>query len=101
MDPLLVASIVELQRITRFGRARYIYGQVLLPQAYRLLQERVAAIEQQLKKQLITLASAQQQLTQLGIDKPEVDAMSARWEATLLKTPGAAQLINPYDGLLE
>ena len=95
LDPTLVASIVAVQEATRTGRMRLLYDQLLSPQDARLLEERVAAIGQQTKDQLITLDQAAAQLKTLGVGQADVHALIARWAATLKKSPGAAQLISP------
>jgi hypothetical protein len=95
LDPTLIASIVAVQDATRTGRLRLLYGQLLSPQDARLLEERVAAVGQQTKDQLITLDQALAQLTQLGVDQLDAHALIARWAAALKKSAGSAQLITP------
>lgn len=95
MDPVLVASIVAVQNALKLGKQRYLFGLLLTPQQHLLLVERIAAIEQQLKKQLIDVASARTQLDQLGIDHPDVEALLARWAAAIGKPTATGQLIPP------
>ena len=95
MDPVLVASIVAVQSAVRAGRVRYLFGLLLTPQQHLLLVERITAIETQLKKQLIDLASARTQLEQLGIDRSDVEALLARWAAAIGKPTATGQLIPP------
>ena len=95
LDPTLVASIVAVQDATRAGRLRLVYGQLLAPQDAKLLTERVAAIAQQTKDQLITLDQAYHQLIALQVDKEEAQALIARWAAGLKKSAGAAILVQP------
>jgi hypothetical protein len=95
LDPVLAASVVAVEEAKRAGRLRVVYGQLLSPADAKLLTEKVAAIEQQTKDQLITLGQAAAQLTGLNIDAPEIEALIARWAATLKKSPGAAVLLPP------
>jgi len=95
LDASLVASIVAVQTATRQGRLRLVYGQLLSPGDAKLLTEKVAAIAQQTKDQLITLDQAQAQLAALNVDQAEAEALVARWAATLKKSPGAAVLLTP------
>ena len=89
LDASLVASIVAVQTATRQGRLRLVYGQLLSPADAKLLTEKVAAIAQQTKDQLITLDQARAQLAALSVDQAEAEALVARWAATLKKSPGA------------
>ena len=95
LDASLVASIVAVQTATRQGRLRLVYDQLLSPADAKLLTEKVAAIAQQTKDQLITLAQSAAQLAGLHIDQPVIEALVARWAATLKKSPGAAVLLTP------
>src|SRR6267154_2038882 len=83
LDPTLVASVVAVQNATRTGRLRLIFGQLLPPEDAKVLSDRVAAIEGQFKKQLITFDQARTQLQGLGVNAPELDALLSRWAAAL------------------
>ncbi|HEY2675457.1 MAG TPA: hypothetical protein VGI65_00710 [Steroidobacteraceae bacterium] len=98
IDPLIAASVVATQSATRAGRMRLVYGQLLSPHDAKVLEERVAAIAQQVKDQLIDFAQARTQLQGLQVDAPEINALLARWAALLKKSAGAAQLISPITG---
>jgi len=98
VDPAVTASIGVVQEATRSGRMRLVYGELLHPAAARVKLERVAAIGQQVKDQLITRDRALAELTDLKVDAADANALVARWEATLKKSPGAAQLVNPLTG---
>lgn len=95
MDPSLVASILSVQTALRQGKMRYLYGLLLDPADYVLLRERIAAIETQTKKQLITLDQARIALTQLKIDNSDVQALLSDWAAALGKPTLYGQLLPP------
>lgn len=95
LPPTRVASIVAVQDATRRGKQRWLFGQMLSPEDARLLEERVAAIGQQTKDQLITLDQARAQLDALKVDSLDAQALIARWAAALKKSAGAAQLVTP------
>lgn len=98
LDPTLVASIVAVQDATRTGRLRLVFGQLLSPEDAKILTERVAAIEQQFKRELLTLDQAKAQLAGLNVDTPEIDALVARWAAALAAVSKTAYLVNPLTG---
>src|SRR6266850_2479031 len=98
LDPTLVASVVAVQDATRTGRLRLIFGQLLLPEDAKVLSDRVAAIEGQFKKQMLTLDQARSQLQGLNVDGPELDALLARWAAALTATSKYAYLVDPLTG---
>jgi hypothetical protein len=90
-----IASIVAVQNAKRKGNQRVLWGQTLDPQAAKLLEERIAAIAQQTKDQLITLDQAAAELATLKVDPLDANALVARWAATLKKSAGVSQLITP------
>ncbi len=94
----LVASILSVQTATRAGRMKYVYGQLLDPEDAKVLTDRVAAIEQQLKKGLIDVASARSQLAGLKVDGAQADALLARWAAGPVAATPAGTLLNPLTG---
>lgn len=98
LDPTLVASVVAVQDATRTGRLRLIFGQLLLPEDAKVLSDRVAAIEGQFKKQLLTLDQARSQLQGLSVNGPELDALLARWAAALTAASKYAYLVDPLTG---
>ena len=95
LDPTLVTSIVAVQDATRSGKLRLVYGQLLQPVDAQVLIERVAAIAQQTKDQLITVDQAAAQLKGLNIPDEEVQALISRWAALLKKSAGAAVYVPP------
>jgi len=95
VDPAIASLVVSVEEAKRAGRMRVVYNQVLAPLDAKILMEKVAAIEQQTKDQLITLDQARAQLAALNIDQPEIEALVARWAATLKKSPGAAVYLTP------
>jgi len=98
LDPTLVASVVAVQNATRTGRLRLIFGQLLPPEDAKVLSDRVAAIEGQFKKQLITFDQARTQLQGLGVNGPELDALLSRWAAALTAASKYAYLVDPLTG---
>jgi hypothetical protein len=101
LDNTTAASIVALEEALRAGRVKLTYGQLLGPEDSAVLKERVAAIEQQTKDNLISLATARNQLQALKVPTDEIHALMARWAAQLKKAPGSAVLVNPITGALE
>jgi len=95
IDPLIASMVVSVEVAKQQGRMQVAFNQLLPPLQAKVLREQVAAIEQQTKDQLITLAQAAAQLGALGLDQAEVDALVARWAAMLKKTPGAAVYQTP------
>ena len=81
LDATLIATIVAVESAKRAGRLRLAYGQLLDPTAARVLDEQVAALETQFKKQLIDETSARTQLAALKLDPAEINALVARWAA--------------------
>jgi len=95
IDPLIASMVVSVEAAKQQGRMQVVFNQLLPPLQAKVLREQVAAIEQQTKDQLITLAQAAAQLGALGLDPAEVEALVARWAAMLKKTPGAAVYQTP------
>jgi hypothetical protein len=98
LDPLLIASIVAVQDATRAGRLKLVFGQLLSPEDAKVLTDRVAAIEGQFKKQLLTLDQVHAQLGALNVDQNEANALIARWSAALTATGKYSYLVNPLTG---
>jgi len=98
MHPLLALSIVIREEALLLGHQRWVFG-TLLPEAQAdLLRDKVAAVGQQLKDQLITLSTAQYQLEAYSVPIPQIRALTAKWSASLKKAPGAAVLVDPTTG---
>ena len=81
LDATLVATIVAVENAKRAGRLKLVFGQLLTPSAAKLLEDQVAALETQFKKQLIDETTLRAQLAALNVDAPELDALIARWAA--------------------
>ena len=95
IDPLIAGMVVSVETAKQAGRMQVVFNQLLPPLQAKVLRETVAAIEQQTKDQLITLGQATTQLQALNLDQAEIDALVARWAATLKKSPGAAVYQTP------
>lgn len=95
IDPLIAGMVVSVETAKQAGRMQVVFNQLLPPLQAKVLRETVAAIEQQTKDQLITLGQAATQLQALNLDQAEIDALVARWAATLKKSPGAAVYQTP------
>lgn len=88
----------DLAALEQAGAARYLYGQLLDPTDFKLLSERVSAIETQYKKGLIPLISARQQLVDLKIDGHELAALLAKWAASVGATNKHGELLDVITG---
>lgn len=95
IDPLIAGMVVSVETAKQAGRMQVVFNQLLPPLQAKVLRETVAAIEQQTKDQLITLGQAATHLQALNLDQAEIDALVARWAATLKKSPGAAVYQTP------
>ena len=87
------AAWVDLAQLSFAGALRFVYGQQLTQPAATLLRQRVSAIEDQLKRQLITNATATSQLTALGIGPRYINAIIASSNA--LAAAGALATLTP------
>lgn len=81
LDGVLVGTIVAVENAKQAGRLRLVFGQLLTPSAAKVLEDQVAALETQFKKQLIDEQNLRAQLTALKVDGPEIEALVARWAA--------------------
>ncbi|HVH78787.1 MAG TPA: hypothetical protein VM782_05310, partial [Stellaceae bacterium] len=81
LDPVLVASVVAVEQAKRAGRLKLVLGQLLSPKAAKVLEDQVAALETQFKKQLIDEANLRAQLAALKVGSSEIQALVARWAA--------------------
>lgn len=98
LDPVIAASAVAAQEAQQTGRLRLTYGQLLTPQASKVLSDRVNAIGAQVVAQLRTADDALAELTLLNVDVQERNALVAKWMATIKKSVGPVVLINPVTG---
>jgi hypothetical protein len=99
VDPTIASTIVAVQSAIRAGRMRIVYGQLLNPEDAKVLTDRVAAIESQLKKQLITTDTARVQLNALSVDAKQAAALLAKWASLIAKATTTGELISPVTGL--
>lgn len=95
LNPSLVASIVAVQEAARTGKSRFVYGQLLSADDAKLLTEKVQAIADQVKKQLITVDQARNTLQAYGIEQSHVEALLARWVAMIGKATTTGILLTP------
>lgn len=98
LDPTLAASITAVQDATRAGKLRFMFGQFLTPEDAKVLSDRVAAIEGQFKKQLLSRDAAAAQLSGLNLPDDQVAALLARWAAALVATGKYSYLLSPLTG---
>ena len=84
LDPQLAALAAAIAAARQSGTLVHVDGLLLKPAAAQLLRERVSAVENQFKKQLITDAQAIAALNDLEIPAANRDALLATWAA--LKT---------------
>ena len=100
LEASLIVSIVAVQTALRTGKMKLVYGQLLSPTAAKLLNTQVAAIEAQVRDQVIPWPTARTMLEGLKIDAPEINALLSRWAASIAKSPGPDVDINPITGAL-
>lgn len=98
LDPTLSTTMVNLAETQRNGRAQYLWGKLLQPAAAKLLRERVAAIGDQVKKELITWQAAYAELQGLGIDVADANAIIAQWAAMIGAATKHGQLLDFLTG---
>ena len=98
LDPTLSTTMVTLAETQRNGRAQYLWGKLLQPAAAKLLRERVAAVGDQVKKELITWQQAYAALQGLGIDLADANAIIAQWAATIGAATKHGQLLDVLTG---
>ena len=84
-DPLIAGLTVATEQAIQQGRLKFIYGQLLTPEAAKVLDQQVSALASQATHQLIDPTSAQAQLQALNIPQPQVTALIARWFASQTK----------------
>jgi len=93
LDPQLAELATAVAVARQAGTLSHVYGQLLSPTAALVLRERVTAVEDQMKKQLITIDEARSGLNDLGIPVPNRDALLAAWAALIVKQPAHAVLL--------
>lgn len=98
MDPIVTAATVATEEAKRLGNVRTLYGQQLTAAQAAVLKDQVAAIVNQMKKELITPTVAYAQLKALGIDDAELNPIFARAAAELGALTTHGVLINPQTG---
>ena len=77
LTAIQAAAWTDLAQLSFAGALRWVYGQQLTQPAATLLRQRVSAIEDQLKRQLITNDAASAQLTALRIGPRYINAIIA------------------------
>lgn len=95
IDPAIVATTVAAQEAIRAGRLKLVYGQLLSPQKAKILTEQVAAVESQLKKQLISDQQALSNLEVLNVDALERQALLSRWMAEKAAATKTGEFLTP------
>jgi hypothetical protein len=81
LDPVLAANAVTIQELRLRGAQQMLFGLVLPRAQAILLRERIAALEEQYKKQLVTDAETTAALAALGIPTENARALQAQWAA--------------------
>ena len=90
LDPQLATLATAIAVARQSGTLMHVYGQLLRPVDALVLRERVGAVEDQMKKQLITIDEARTALNDLEIPVPNRDALLATWAALIVKQPAYA-----------
>ena len=93
LDPAIAAAIVVVQTERRQGNVVFMYGQNLPRTAALLLKEKVAALEAQYKKQLVTDADATAALASANIPDANARALLAQWAALKTKPTTTGELL--------
>jgi hypothetical protein len=84
-DPLISTLTVATEQAIEQGRLKCVYGQLLTPEAAKVLSDQVAALASQATHSLIDPTNAQAQLQALHVPQAEVTALIARWFASEVK----------------
>ena len=87
LDPQLATLATAIAVARQSGTLMHVYGQLLRPVDALVLRERVGAVEDQMKKQQITIDDARTALNDLEIPVPNRDALLAAWAALIVKQP--------------
>ena len=83
LTPTQAAAWTDLASLKKQGNVRWVYGLELPPAAATILKQRVSALTDQRKRQLITQPQYVQSLTDLGITNTWINALDAAAEAML------------------
>ena len=83
LTPIQAAAWSDLAALKKEGNVRWVYGLQLSPQAATILKERVGALTDQRKRQLITQQDYVKSLSQLGISLTWINGLDAAAEAML------------------
>ena len=93
VDPEIAAFIVTVQTERRAGPLTFIYGREIGRSGALVLKEKVAAVENQYKKQLIDDATAAAALAELEIPTANANALLADWAALKTKPTTTGELL--------
>ena len=99
LDPVVAAAVVAEKSATQLGRLKLVYGQLLTPAEAKLQTERVDAVKNQLKEQLITYQQALAQLKSFGVTSADANAIVAGVAAAIAAASTVGTLLNPLTGL--
>lgn len=94
VDPEIAAFIVTVQTERRAGPLTFIYGREIGRAGALVLKEKVAAVENQYKKQLIDDAAAAAALVTLEIPTANANALLADWAALKTKPTTTGELLS-------
>ncbi len=89
------AAWVDIAHLDKLGKPKFAFGLRMEPPQAQLLQERVKALQDQRKRQLITDLEFAGVLKTLGIPPRYINALRAAADATL--TPAKSALVVPID----
>lgn len=92
-DPLITTLTVATETAIQQGKLKFVYEQLLTPEAAKVLSDQVAALAAQATHLLIDPTTAQAQLQALHVPQPEVTALIARWFASQTKPTEPEQLL--------
>ena len=81
LDPQLAGIAVTIAQLKREGPTVFLFGVVLPRAEAAILREKVAALEAQTKKQLITDADAKKTLLGYGLPAADAEALVSLWAA--------------------
>lgn len=94
LDPEIATAAVTIQAARRKGALRYVYGMYQTPADALLTHEKVTAVENQFKKQLITDADATAALANIGIPDANAMALLAAWAAMKTKPTTTGEFLS-------
>jgi hypothetical protein len=93
LDPQLAGIAVSIAQLKRTGPTMFLYGVVLPRSEAAILREKVAALEAQLKKGLVTDLETHKALLALGIPAPDAQALLSLWAAEKVKPSKYAEFL--------